>query len=77
MRKNEAEQVVEAFRDSSASRSSTSTPRSASSTASPGVDDPEPKRKIIGEEFIRVFEEEAAKLEDAAATSSRARSTPT
>jgi GMP synthase (glutamine-hydrolysing) len=31
-----------------------------------GVEDPERKRKIIGEEFIRVFEEEAAKLEDAA-----------
>jgi GMP synthase (glutamine-hydrolysing) len=29
-----------------------------------GVDDPETKRKIIGEEFIRVFEDEAAKLED-------------
>ncbi|MCL2213432.1 MAG: glutamine-hydrolyzing GMP synthase [Oscillospiraceae bacterium] len=27
-----------------------------------GVTDPEAKRKIIGEEFIRVFEEEAAKL---------------
>ncbi|HEY7025024.1 MAG TPA: glutamine-hydrolyzing GMP synthase [Candidatus Limnocylindrales bacterium] len=27
-----------------------------------GVDDPEQKRKIIGDEFIRVFEEEAAKL---------------
>lgn len=27
-----------------------------------GVDDPEKKRKIIGEEFIRVFEEEAEKL---------------
>ena len=29
-----------------------------------GVTDPEQKRKIIGEEFIRVFEEEAGKLED-------------
>jgi GMP synthase (glutamine-hydrolysing) len=29
-----------------------------------GVDDPEGKRKIIGEEFIRVFEEEARKLQD-------------
>jgi GMP synthase (glutamine-hydrolysing) len=29
-----------------------------------GVDDPEEKRKRIGEEFIRVFEEEAAKLGD-------------
>ncbi len=28
-----------------------------------GVSDPEKKRKIIGEEFIRVFEEEAGKLE--------------
>ena len=27
-----------------------------------GVDDPEAKRRIIGDEFIRVFEEEAAKL---------------
>ena len=27
-----------------------------------GVDDPERKRKIIGEEFIRVFEEESSKL---------------
>jgi len=29
-----------------------------------GVTDPEQKRKIIGEEFIRVFEEEASKLGD-------------
>ena len=29
-----------------------------------GVSDPETKRKIIGEEFIRVFEEEATKLEN-------------
>ena len=30
-----------------------------------GVTDPERKRKIIGEEFVRVFEEEASKLSDA------------
>jgi GMP synthase (glutamine-hydrolysing) len=30
-----------------------------------GVTDPEQKRKIVGEEFIRVFEEEARRLEDA------------
>ncbi len=30
-----------------------------------GVTDPERKRKIIGEEFVRVFEEEAGKLVDA------------
>ena len=29
-----------------------------------GVEDPEHKRKIVGEEFIRVFEEEAGKLGD-------------
>lgn len=31
-----------------------------------GVDDPEQKRKIIGNEFIAVFDEEAAKLNDIA-----------
>ena len=31
-----------------------------------GVSDPERKRKIIGEEFIKVFDEESAKLEDIA-----------
>ena len=31
-----------------------------------GVIDPEQKRKIIGDEFIRVFEEEAAKIESGA-----------
>lgn len=31
-----------------------------------GITDPEAKRKIIGEEFIRVFEEEAKKQEDCA-----------
>ena len=30
-----------------------------------GIEDPERKRKIIGEEFIRIFEEEAQKIEDA------------
>ena len=29
-----------------------------------GVDDPEQKRKIIGNEFIHVFDEEASKLTD-------------
>ena len=46
-------------------RSSPSTPRTASSTKLAGVTEPEAKRKIIGTEFIRVFEEEAAKLGDA------------
>jgi GMP synthase (glutamine-hydrolysing) len=63
MRLNEAEQVVEAFEqfgiplihvDAEA--------RFLAKLA--GQEDPERKRKIIGEEFIRVFEEEARKLED-------------
>jgi GMP synthase (glutamine-hydrolysing) len=62
MRKNESEQVVAAFRDHfhvplvhvDASE------RFLSRLA--GVVDPEHKRRIIGEEFIRVFEEEAARL---------------
>ena len=43
-------------------RSSASTPRPASWPSWPGVTEPERKRKIIGEEFIRVFEEEAKKI---------------
>ena len=35
-------------------------------TALDGVEDPERKRKIIGNTFINVFEEEAAKIEAAA-----------
>jgi GMP synthase (glutamine-hydrolysing) len=65
LRKDEAEQVVEAFRDRlgvpliHVDASGRFLERLA------GVEDPERKRKIIGEEFIRVFEEEAAKIEDA------------
>ena len=39
-----------------------STPASSSSTRSPGVTDPEEKRKIIGREFIRVFEQAAREV---------------
>jgi GMP synthase (glutamine-hydrolysing) len=64
MRKNEGEQVVSAFRDHF------KVPLVAVDAADrflsrlAGVSDPETKRKIIGAEFIRVFEEEAAKLEN-------------
>ncbi|KAB8230963.1 GMP synthase (glutamine-hydrolyzing) [Aspergillus alliaceus] len=37
-----------------------------------GIDDPEAKRKFIGNKFIDVFEEEAKKIEDAAAHSDSA-----
>jgi GMP synthase (glutamine-hydrolysing) len=63
MRLNETEQVVETF-------SQFGIPLIAVDaeerflTKLAGEDEPERKRKIIGEEFIRVFEEEASKLED-------------
>ena len=65
LRHNEAEQVVEAFGENS------DVPLVHVEAAGRFLDkladvtDPEAKRKIIGEEFIRTFEEEAGKLEDA------------
>jgi len=64
MRKNEGAQVIEAFRDHF------HVPLVAVDASDrflgrlQGVTDPEQKRKIIGAEFIRVFEEEARKLDD-------------
>jgi GMP synthase (glutamine-hydrolysing) len=64
MRMNEAEQVVEAFSQFGIPLVHVDAEdRFLAKLA--GKDDPEEKRKIIGTEFIRVFEEEAAKLEDA------------
>ena len=65
MRKDEAEQVVEAFRDRLGVPLVHVNAADRFLKRLAGVDDPETKRKIIGEEFIRVFEEEAAKIEDA------------
>src|ERR1700759_4845011 len=63
MRLNEAEQGVETFGQFgipliAVDAKELSLPKLA------GVEEPERKRKIIGEEFIRVFEEEASKLDD-------------
>ncbi len=62
MRQNEAEQVVEAFSQFGIPLVHVEAEERFLSRLA-GVDDPEQKRKIIGEEFIRVFEEEAAKLD--------------
>jgi GMP synthase (glutamine-hydrolysing) len=64
MRLNEAEQVVEAFGQFGIPLVHVEAEERFLAKLA-GVDDPERKRKIIGGEFIRVFEEEAAKLEDA------------
>ena len=63
LRKGEPEQVVEVFRGQMDANLVyvDATERFLSKLA--GVADPEQKRKIIGAEFIRVFEEEARKLD--------------
>ena len=63
MRKGESEQVIEVFRNQMDANLIyiDATDRFLDKLA--GVDAPEQKRKIIGGEFIRVFEEEARKLE--------------
>ena len=63
LRKGEAEQVVRVFRDELGANLVyvDATDRFLDKLA--GVADPEQKRKIIGAEFIRVFEEEARKLD--------------
>ncbi len=63
MRKGESENVVEVFRNQLSANLVyiDATDRFLDKLA--GVADPEEKRKIIGGEFIRVFEEEARKLD--------------
>jgi GMP synthase (glutamine-hydrolysing) len=65
MRKNEGEQVIKAFRDQYKIPLVAVDAENRFLEKLAGVSDPETKRKIIGAEFIRVFEEEAAKIGDA------------
>ena len=65
MRKNEGEQVISAFRDQFKVPLVAVDAEDRFLTRLQGVTDPETKRKIIGAEFIRVFEEEAGRLEGA------------
>ena len=62
MRKDESESVVRVFRDQLKANLIYVDATERFLTKLEGVADPERKRKIIGEEFIRVFEEEARKL---------------
>ena len=63
MRKGESEQVIEVFQNQLDANLTyvDATDRYLDKLA--GVDEPEQKRKIIGAEFIRIFEEEARKFE--------------
>ena len=64
MRKNESENVVEVFGNQLDANLVYVDATERFLGKLEGVADPEEKRKIIGSEFIRVFEEEARKLED-------------
>ena len=63
LRKGEAEQVIKVFRDELKSNLIYVDAQDRFLDKLAGVAEPETKRKIIGGEFIRVFEEEARKLE--------------
>lgn len=64
LRKDEALQVQQTFREKFKMNLIFVDARERFLFKLAGVTDPEQKRKIIGEEFIRVFEDEAAKLGD-------------
>ncbi|HEY4620394.1 MAG TPA: glutamine-hydrolyzing GMP synthase [Gaiellaceae bacterium] len=78
LRENEAEQVVETFSGHFRVPLVHVQAQKRFLTRLAGISDPEEKRKIVGEEFIRVFEEEAralsrARPESASADSGRAK----
>ncbi len=63
MRKGESEQVIEIFQEGLDANLVYIDATDRYLEKLSGVEDPETKRKIIGAEFIRIFEEEARKLE--------------
>lgn len=65
MRAGESEQVVQTFREEFGIPLIHVQAQDRFIDKLAGIEDPEQKRKIIGTEFIRVFEEEATKLGDA------------
>jgi GMP synthase (glutamine-hydrolysing) len=64
LRKNERQEVESVFRDKFHMNLIVVDAEDRFLGKLKGVTDPEQKRKVIGEEFIRVFEEEQSKLED-------------
>ena len=62
MRKDEPEQVVSAFRQQMGTELVAVDAAGEFFAALKGVTDPEKKRRIVGEKFIRIFEREAGKL---------------
>lgn len=64
LRKGEPEQVIEVFRNQMDANLIYVDASDRFLDKLKGVNEPEEKRKVIGKEFIRVFEEEARKLEN-------------
>ena len=64
LRKNEADEVMKIFADGFNMNVIKIDARERFMSKLAGVSDPEKKRKIIGNEFIYVFDDEAAKLSD-------------
>ncbi|MFA1819495.1 glutamine-hydrolyzing GMP synthase [Virgibacillus oceani] len=64
LRKNEADDVMKVFADDFHMNIIKVDAKDRFLSKLQGVDDPEKKRKIIGNEFIYVFDDEAAKLKD-------------
>jgi GMP synthase (glutamine-hydrolysing) len=64
LRKNEAEEVIETFTEHFKPKLIVIDAKEQFFFALRGVTDPEEKRKIIGEEFVRVFEEHAQEISD-------------
>ena len=65
LRRNEAQQVMETFAKHMGVKVIHVNARERFLKALSGVSDPEEKRKIIGREFVHIFQEESAKLSNA------------
>jgi len=65
LRKGEADKVIETFRENFKINLIHINAKDRFLSKLVGISDPEKKRKIIGNEFIRIFEEEALRIKDA------------
>ena len=65
MRKNEAQKVMETYGEHFKMNIECVNAEERFLTKLAGVSDPETKRKIIGNEFVEIFNEEALKFKDA------------
>jgi GMP synthase (glutamine-hydrolysing) len=64
LRQGESEQVIHTFREHQGMRLIAADAKEEFLSDLAGIDDPEEKRRRIGTRFVRVFEEEAARLAD-------------